>query len=124
VLRQGLISPFLHGLVGYVFGAFFVAAPFLFGFDSGSATAVSIVTGVASLIVEASSELPTGLAKVIPVGIHVVLDFLIAAVLIAAPFLFGFSDEEPPTAVFIVGGVLAVLITIATRFLPPRGGGA
>jgi len=45
---------------------------------------------------------------------------LVAAVLIAGPFLFGFSDEGAPTAVFIVGGVLAVLITIATRFLPSR----
>ena len=36
--------------------------------------------------------------------------------LIAAPFLFGFSDESAPTAFFIVLGVAHLLITIGTRF--------
>jgi len=49
---------------------------------------------------------------------HVALDLLVAAGLVAAPFLFGFSDETNPTAFFIVLGVVHLLLTIATRFLP------
>ena len=120
MLRQGPLSPFLHGLVEYAAGILCVAAPFLFGFESDAATAASIVIGIVILIVAASSEGPTGLAKVIPVGIHVVLDFAVVVVLIAAPFLFGFSDEGAPTAFFIVVGVAHLLVTIATRFLPAR----
>ena len=49
----------------------------------------------------------------------------LAAILIASPFLFGFSDEDEPTAVFIGGGVLHLLISIATRYRrdkePKRG---
>jgi hypothetical protein len=41
-------------------------------------------------------------------------------VLIAAPFLFGFSDESGPTALFIILGVAHLLVTIGTRFKPPR----
>jgi len=41
---------------------------------------------------------------------------VLAAVLIASPFLFGFSDESTPTAIFIAAGVLHLLLTIATRF--------
>ncbi len=36
--------------------------------------------------------------------------------LIALPFLAGFSGETAPTVVFIVVGVLHLLITIGTRF--------
>ena len=120
MLRSGPLSAFMHGAAEYVAAVLFIAAPFFFGFDSDAATAVSIVLGVGLLVTTASSDLPTGLAKVIPVGIHVVLDFVVAAVLIAGPFLFGFSDESTPTAFFIVLGVLHLLLTIATRFLPAR----
>ena len=63
-------------------------------------------------------ELPTGLAKVVSVPLHVIVDFAVAGLLIAAPFLFGFSDEGAPTAFFIVLGVAHLLLTIGTRFLP------
>jgi len=42
-------------------------------------------------------------------------------VLIAAPFLFGFSDESSPTAFFIIIGVSHLLITIGTRFKAHQG---
>ena len=85
---------------------------------------MSIVVGVLILIVTASTALPTGLIKSIPVQAHAVIDFLLAAVLIASPFLFGFSDDGTATAFFIVLGVVHLLVTIATRFVseerPPR----
>jgi hypothetical protein len=48
-----------------------------------------------------------------------VIDVIAAVFLIAAPFLFGFSDGTP-AAFFIVMGILQLLLTIATRFLPER----
>ena len=45
------------------------------------------------------------------------IDFALAAVLIAAPFLFGFSDDGTATPFFIVLGVVHLLLTIATRFV-------
>jgi hypothetical protein len=123
MLRQGPISSFIHGAVEYAEGVLFIAAPFLLGFDADAAKAVSIVVGVGILIVTASSDLPTGLAKAIPVVIHAVLDFVVAVVLVASPFLFGFSDESTPTAFFIALGVVHLLLTIGTRFLPAREAG-
>ena len=120
MMRQGPIPLFLHSLLGYAVGVLFIAAPFLFAFDSGAATAVSIVAGVTILVIEASTDAPAALARVIPVGIHAVLDVALSGFVIAAPFLFGFSDESPPTAFFIVMGVAGLLITIGTRFKPGR----
>jgi hypothetical protein len=118
VLRQGPIPPFAHGLLEYGAGVLLLAAPFLLGFDSDAATALSIVAGLGVLALAASTASSTGLAKVVPLGVHVLLDLAFVAVLIAAPFLFGFSGDGTPTAFFIVLGVWHLLLTIATRFKP------
>ena len=117
MFKQGPVPAFVHGVIEYLAGALFIAAPFLFAFDEDTATAVSIVAGVVILVVTASTALPTGLIKSIPVHAHAILDFAMAAVLIAAPFLFGFSDDGTATAFFIVLGVVHLLLTIATRFV-------
>ncbi len=118
MLRQGPVPLFLHGVLEYAAGVLFIVAPWLFGFDSGTAKAVSIVVGIVILVVAASTDSPTGLSRSIPIKSHVILDLVLAIALIAAPFLFGFSDETNPTAFFIVLGVVHLLLTIATRFLP------
>ena len=106
----------VHVLLDYALVAMLVASPFLFGFEDGAATAVSIVVGVVAFIIAASTEGPSSLVDSIPIAVHVLLDYALAAVLIAAPFLFGFTDESAPTAFFIVLGVAHLLITIGTRF--------
>lgn len=108
----------MHGLIEYVAGALFIAAPFLFAFESGTATAVAIVTGIVIIVVAAISAGPTSLVNSVPLAVHIVLDYVVAGLLVAAPFLFGFSGEGAPTAFFIVLGVLHLLVTIATRFGP------
>jgi hypothetical protein len=117
MFRQGPIPAFVHGLLEYLVGALLIAAPFLLDFDTDSATAVSIVAGLLVLVVAASSALPTGLIKSIPVQAHVMIDYVVALGLIAAPFVFGFSDDGTSTAFFIVLGVVHLLLTIATRFI-------
>jgi hypothetical protein len=120
VLRQGVVPPFAHGLLEYGAGVLLLAAPFVFAFDSDAATAISIVAGLGVLALTASTASATGLAKVIPLTIHMFLDLAVVAFLIAAPFLFGFSDENAPTALFMVLGVWHLLLTIATRFRPSQ----
>jgi hypothetical protein len=117
MFKQGPVPAFVHGMIEYVAAVVFIAAPFVLDFDSDTATAVAIVAGVLVLIVAASTAMSTGLIKSIPVQAHVMLDYLLAILLIAAPFLFGFSEDGTATAFFIVLGVLHLLLTIATRFI-------
>src|SRR5947207_10932053 len=116
MLRQGPIPYFVHSIVEYLGGAFFVVAPFLFDYEGG-ATAVSIVAGVLVIFLAAVSEGTFGLINQIPTGAHIVFDYVLAALFIAAPFIFGFSDESAPTAVFIAGGVAYLLVSVGTRYL-------
>jgi len=116
MLRQGPIPRFLHGAIEYAAGIVLIAASFLFGFEDGAATAVSIIAGILVLAIAASTEGPSSLVNSIPISVHVLLDYALAAVLVASPFLFGFSDESAPTTFFIVLGIAHLLVTIGTRF--------
>jgi hypothetical protein len=117
MLRQGPIPRFVHGAIEYAAGVLLIVAPFVFGFQSSAAVALSIVAGVVVLAVAASTDGPSSLVDSIPMTVHVLLDFVLAGMLIASPFLFGFSAESAPTAFFLVLGVAHLLVTIGTRFV-------
>ena len=117
MLRKGPIPAAVHGIIEYLAGVLFIAAPYLFDFDATRATTLSIAVGVIVLVVAAVSKGPTGLIDELPVPAHVVLDLVLAVFLIAAAFLFGFSEDGKATAFFIILGVTHLLLTIATRFV-------
>jgi hypothetical protein len=120
VIHEGPVPYAVHGLLDYVAGVLLIAAPFVLGYSGlGAPTAVSIIAGVVVLILSASTTGPISLNDALPVSVHVLADFALGALFIAAPFLFGFSDEGKPTALFIGLGVAEVLGVIATRY--PRG---
>jgi hypothetical protein len=116
MLRSGPIPYFIHGIIEYVAAIAFVLAPFVLGFDSHAATYLSVAVGVIVIVVAATTEGPTSLVNAMPIGFHVLLDYLLALALIALPFLAGFSKEGAPTAWFIALGFIHLLLTIGTRF--------
>jgi uncharacterized membrane protein HdeD (DUF308 family) len=124
VLRDGPIPRLAHGIIEYAAGVLLIAAPFILSFDSGTATGVSVAIGVVVIAIAAATDGPTSLVDQIPVPAHVALDYVLAVLLVAMPFIAGFSSETAPTAFFIALGVAHLLITIGTRFRkdgpPPR----
>lgn len=125
MVKQGPIPAFLHSLIEYVAGVALIAAPLLLDYHSGAAKAVSIILGVLVLFLVATTTSTLSLINQVPLSMHIVFDYAIAAVMIASPFLFGFSGESTPTAVFLAGGVLWLLLSIGTRYrkeeTPARG---
>jgi hypothetical protein len=118
MLRQGPIS-----LLEPVVAALLIASPFLFGFsDQAAPTAVAIVLGLAVLIVGMSTRWRLSLVRAIPVSVHLTIDLIVGALLIASPFLFGFSDDGAPTAFFLVLGVAELLVVLATRWTGAEAG--
>ena len=120
MLRQGPISRFFHGVIEYLAGVLLIAAPFLLSFETNAAIAVSVIAGLVVLVIAASTDGPSSLVNSIPLSVHVLLDYALAAILVASPFLFSFSDETVPTAFFIGLGIAHLLITIGTRFRGPK----
>ena len=119
LLRDGPIPVAVHGAIEYAAGVVFIAAPLVLDFESGVATGVSVATGIAILLVAATTSGPTSLVNGLTVSVHAVLDYVLALILIIAPFLLGFSEETTPTVFFIALGIAHLLITIGTRFGSP-----
>ena len=124
MLQKGPIPATVHGIIEYLAGVLCIAAPYLFDFMATRAKTLSIAVGVVILVVAAVSKGPTGLIDELPISAHVLLDYVLAVFLIAASFLFGFSEDGKATAFFIVVGVVHLLLTIATRFVPTQAGAA
>lgn len=122
VLHQGPLPALFHGGIEYAAGLLLIVAPFLLAFEDKFATAASIVLGLVVLALTSVSDLPTGLVRAVPASLHVAGDLVLALLLVAAPFVLGFREEGPPTALFIALGVAHLLITIATRFPEPSSG--
>ena len=117
MLREGPIPKVVHGVIEYLLGILFLAAPILFDFYSATATGVSLTVGVLVLITTAvTADLPTSLVGQLALTAHVTVDFVLAIFLVAAPFLLGFSDESAPRNFFMILGVVLLLMTIGTRF--------
>ena len=116
LMHEGPVPLFVHGALEYAAGLAFIAAPLLLDYESGGAVAISIVVGIVVLLVAATTEGPTSLVNGLSLSAHVVLDYVLALFLIAAPFLFDFGGETAPTAFFIALGVIHLLLTIGTRF--------
>jgi hypothetical protein len=125
MVKQGPIPAFVHSLVEYIAGAALIAAPLLLSYKSDAATAASIILGVLVLFLVATTTSTMSLINQVPLSVHIVFDYAIAAVMIAAPFLFSFSGESAPTAIFIAGGVVWLLLSIGTTYrkeeVPERG---
>ena len=117
MLTSGPIAPGVHGVLDYVLAVVLIFAPFILGFDSDTASVVSIVAGVHELQMAMLTAWSTGIVKLIAPAVHGVIDYICVLALIAAPFVFGF-DDDTATAFFVVLGVGALGLIAATRFVP------
>jgi len=52
----------------------------------------------------------------IPLLIHAAAEPFLVALLIAAPFLFAFSDESAPTALAIIAGIVILIVAMSTKW--------
>ena len=117
-MRSGLLPLSFHAAVELPVAIVFVVAPFILGFDDDTAKILSIIVGVAVVLLFATTAWRPAPLKIVPVTGHAVADFLVGAVLVVAPFLFNFDEDSTATVFFIVMGAVLILVTAATRFDP------
>jgi hypothetical protein len=109
----------VHGIFDYIGGILLIAAPFVFGFYNvgGIAVILPIVLGVGLILYSLLTNYERGIPalKFIPMPLHLVFDFVAAALLAVSPFLFGFWNQAPnvwlPHVIAGVGVILLVLVS-------------
>ena len=115
-----IIGTKTHGYLDYIMGLLLIVSPWLFSFYRGGAeTWVPVVLGAAVIIYSLLTDYELGLARVISMRMHLILDALGGIVLAASPWLFGFSEFvwQPH---FILG-LAEIGAAITTRSAPGAG---
>ncbi len=115
-----IIPRFFHGVADYLSGLLLLAAPNLLDFANagGSAAWLPRVVGLTILLQALSTDYELGVMKMIPISLHLLIDYVVGAFLIAAPWLLGFSGVRAAMMTTVVMGVLVIGLTAMTQ---PRG---
>lgn len=113
-----VIPAHIHGITDYPTGIALLLAPNLFGFDhlGGAPVWIPRILGVAILGMAVLTNYRVGLIRLIPMSVHLMIDYVAGIFLAASPFLFGFSDE-PANAWLphVVVGLMIFVITLLTQ---------
>lgn len=90
------VTKTMHAYLDYPVAFLLMAAPFLLQLGDSHPLAkwLSVGTGVAALILTVLTDHKTGLIRVVPYSVHLVVDFLVGVVFVAAPFALGFSGID------------------------------
>lgn len=116
-----IIPKFYHGVLDYMSGLLLLAAPNLLGFaEIGGATAwVPRIVGLMILGQALMTDYELGVMKVIPIGAHLMADYVVGALLLVAPFIFGISSRSLSATVLMVA--MALMAFAAAAMTQPRG---
>src|SRR5689334_6066357 len=114
------ISPQLHGALDYLVAAVLVGAPFILRFAAVSVASavIAVAAGIALFAYSLLTAYSAGGRALIPFGVHLVLDAMVALALLAAPFLFGFIAT--PRTLFVAIGVGVLAVVACTRVQEER----
>jgi hypothetical protein len=116
-----MIPKFYHGVLDYMSGVLLLAAPNLFGFSEIGGVTVWIprIVGLMILLQALMTDYELGVMKLIPIGVHLMTDYIVGAFLFLAPFVFGISARSMGATVLLL--VMAGLALGAAYMTQPRG---
>src|SRR6516162_702830 len=95
------ITKTIHAyLIDYPIAIVLIAAPFVLKLGQSGPVAIwlSVVVGVAALLLAATTDHPTGIIRIIPYWLHLWVDRAVGVVFVIAPFAFKFVglDKHHP----------------------------
>jgi hypothetical protein len=82
----------IHGILDYAGGLLIMASPWLFGFAhlGGAPFIIPLMGGGIQLLITVFTNHETGLIKVLPLQMHLIIDVFLGFTLLVSPFLYEF----------------------------------
>ncbi|WP_298845153.1 hypothetical protein [uncultured Roseobacter sp.] len=107
----GFMTQKLHAYIDYPVAAGLIVMPFVLGLGTTHPLAftLSVITGIAALILTLLTDHETGLFRVLPYRLHLAVDGMVGAAFVAAPFLFGFAGLDAAYYWVLGATVIAVV---------------
>lgn len=116
------VSKEIHAYLDYPVAIGLMAMPGLLGLGQSHPLAfwLSVVTGVAALILTILTDHHLGLIRVLPYKLHLAVDGAVGAVFLIAPFVLGFSGLDA-AYYWILGATVAVVVSLHKSDEPASG---
>jgi len=90
------ITKRIHAFLDYPVAILLIVLPFLLNLGASSPLAMqlSVITGVAALLLTIFTDHHLGLIPVLSYQFHLIVDLIVGVVFVAAPFLLGFEGLD------------------------------
>lgn len=113
-MKLRFLSPSNHGIVDYVAAITLIIAPFILNLGDSNLSAIwiSVVTGIAVIIVSLATNYRYGAFKIIPFGGHLTLDLLVATTFMLVPLFFKLDGLDE--AYYYINAVVVYLVVAVT----------
>jgi len=100
----------IHAYLDYPVAIALMGLPFLLGLGESNPLALwlSVVTGVAALVLTVLTDHHLGLIRVLPYKLHLAVDLIVGLSFLAAPFIFGFAGLD--AAFYLLNGAAVVAV--------------
>lgn len=118
-----IVPTYAHGIIDYLTGILLVLAPFLFGFATGGPEQwVPLLLGITVILYSLLTDYEVGAVRLIPVRVHLAIDMVGGAFLLASPWLFGFADKVFwPHVLVEATSIIIPILTVRTPRPRPAG---
>ena len=105
------ITKDIHALLDYPVAFGLLIMPILLGLGSSSGLAftLSVLTGIAALVLTILTDHKLGLFKVLPYKLHLAVDAMVGVVFLVAPFVLGFSGLDA-AYYWVIGATVLVVV--------------
>jgi hypothetical protein len=106
-----------HGYLDYLVGILLIVLPAILDLNMGNpAGAIPMTLGALTIVYSLLTSYELGVAPIISMKIHLVIDLLSGVFLAASPWLFGFADEIyiPHLAL----GIFEIFASLMTKNTP------
>ena len=110
-MNYRFVTKTVHAYIDYPVAVSLMAAPFILGLGGTNPAALwlSFATGIAVFVLTFLTDHKTGVVRVLPYWFHVLVDRLVGAVFIIAPFVLGFQGLD--AIYYWANGAAVLLVT-------------
>lgn len=111
----------MHAALDYPVALSLMIAPFLLGLGGSQPLAkwLAVCTGVAAFVLTLFTDHKLGVFRVLPYWSHLMVDALVGAAFLLAPFVFGFSGIDA-AYYWANGAAVALVVSLHRPEMGPR----
>lgn len=107
----------VHGILDYLVGGLLMATPWLLGFEDNTLiTWIPVILGGSTWFYSLFTNYELGAIKLLPMPLHLIIDFLSGLLLATSPWLFGFADYI--YLPHLVLGSTEIVVTLFSHTVP------